>query len=91
VNTEITQEPHTKCVVYARVATNDGDALKRQIEAVTAFAAKQSFNVIAVFGDSGSGRKAVAERPGLVAALKAIEDGRATALVVRDDDRVARD
>lgn len=91
MNTERTDQTKNNCVVYARVARNEGDALKRQIDAVTAFAAEQGFHVVAVFADSGDGTKAIAERSGLAAAMEAIEEGAAATLVVRDLDRIARD
>ena len=90
MTTKNSDQPKIKCVVYARVARNDEDALQLQIDMATAAAAKRGLNVIAVFSDIGSGNACAAERPGLVGVLKAIDDGAATALFVRDLDRIAR-
>lgn len=84
-----------RLVAYARTSTANGpsgDSLAAQEEACRRWAAANGHEVVAVRRDSGvSGGKPVDERPGLAAALVAIEDGEAEGVVVHNVDRLARE
>lgn len=82
-----------KAVGYIRVSTTDQalgpDAQRAQIEA---WAAKTGIELVSVHVDLGmSGGSDVADRPGLVEALRSLELHAAGVLVVAKRDRLARD
>lgn len=82
------------CVAYLRVSTvaqaEDGLGLEVQAEAISEWARKNGHTIVATHRDEGvSGAKEQADRPGLSAALAAVEDS-AEALVVYRLDRLAR-
>lgn len=82
------------CVAYLRVSTTaqaeDGLGLDIQEEAIRSWCTAGGHQLLAVYRDEGiSGAKEQADRPGLAAALAAVEDN-AEALVVYRLDRLAR-
>jgi DNA invertase Pin-like site-specific DNA recombinase len=84
-----------KVVGYVRVSTTrqaeDGDSIEAQGEVIRAWAEEQGHDVVAVFADPArSGALDAVERPGLLEALEAIEEGVADTLVVHRLDRLAR-
>jgi DNA invertase Pin-like site-specific DNA recombinase len=83
----------TRLVAYLRSSTdNSEDSLPAQRAACGAFAEARGWDIVAVFEDAAtSGALDVAARPGLSAAIVAIERGDADALVVHRLDRLARE
>lgn len=82
------------CVGYLRVSTSaqaeDGLGLDIQEQAIRVWCDQQHHELLEVYRDEGiSGAKEQADRPGLAAALAAVEDN-AEALVVYRLDRLAR-
>lgn len=84
-----------RIIIYARTSTANGagnDSLGAQEDVCRAWATEHGHDVVSVFVDDGlSGRLAVEQRPGLLAALMALEDGQADGLVVHRLDRLARE
>lgn len=78
------------CIIYARAARNDDNTLEQQIEKLKEIASDRGLSVVAVYSDTGSGLKRFTEHPGLNAAIAALADGEANALLIRDVDRLAR-
>jgi DNA invertase Pin-like site-specific DNA recombinase len=81
---------------YVRVSSkkqrDDGNSLDDQREAIIRHAVLSGLDLVEVFADGGiSGGKGVDARPGLAAALAAIREGRASTLIVKHADRLARD
>lgn len=76
-----------KLVVYARTSTRNGassDSLGAQEQACRDWAAANGHEVVAAYRDDGlSGALGVDQRPGLAAALLALEDGGADGLVLQ--------
>lgn len=90
--------PPGPLVAYLRVSTdtqaNDGGGLDDQRAAIEAWAASQNppRQIIAWHTDAGeSGSNGLDKRKGLAKALRAIDDGEATGLVVARLDRLSRD
>lgn len=83
----------TTTVGYARVSTEDqsnsGIGLEAQRMALREDAKRRGWSLIAICEDVASGRSRK-DRPGLVAALKAVELGQADALVAVRIDRLSR-
>lgn len=80
-----------KAVGYVRTSAKDDESIDAQRERVEAWTAERGHALVAVEEDNGiSGARDEAQRAGLAAALGALEDGRATALVVHRLDRLAR-
>ncbi|GAA4290915.1 recombinase family protein [Mycobacterium paraffinicum] len=82
-------------VAYVRVSTDEqaasGAGLEAQRAAIEAEAARRGWTIIGWHADEGvSGSKSIEQRPGLTAAIEAIEDGKAAVLMVSKTDRVAR-
>lgn len=79
---------------YARVSTANqalGDSVEAQSEAIREWACSRGWKTVGVAADAGrSGALDVADRPGLLDAVGAIEDGRASVLAVHRLDRLAR-
>lgn len=87
--------PANAIVAYVRVSTaeqaDSGLGLEAQRAAIAAEAARRGWTIVAEYADEGvSGGKAADKRPGLRAALEAVEGGQAAALVVAKSDRLAR-
>ena len=80
-------------VAYVRVSTDEQKlSPQAQEDALREYAAKHGLNVLAIHRDVGvSGAADFAERPGLVAALDAVAQAKAGALLVLRMDRLARD
>src|SRR4051812_28945036 len=91
-----TSEVRMRVVGYVRVST-DGQAdrgfgLPVQRDRIEDFCARERLELAAVLEDPGvSGTTPLYERPGLTAALTAVQDGEAGAVVVARYDRLARD
>ena len=83
-----------KLVGYVRVSTEEqadsGAGLQAQRAALVAEAARRGFDLVHVFEDAGASGKAISGRPGLTAALEAVETGQADGLVVAKLDRLSR-
>ena len=87
------QRDQTRAVAYLRVSTED-QALgpEAQRAAIEAWAARQGVEVLAWHLDQGVGGAApIEDRPGLLVALKDLEDLEAGLVVVAKWDRLARD
>jgi DNA invertase Pin-like site-specific DNA recombinase len=80
-------------VGYARVSTEEqsrnGTSLAGQREAIAAECRKRGWKLVGVREDAGFSGKSL-RRPGIRAALEAVESGRADALVVSRLDRLTR-
>lgn len=83
-----------KLVAYLRVSSDsqiDGFGLDVQEKAIRDWARREAHRIVMVETDAGiSGALQAAERPGLTAALTAVESNRADGLVVARLDRLAR-
>lgn len=82
-------------IAYVRVSTDEqaasGAGLEAQRASIEAEAARRGWTIVGWHADEGiSGSKGVEQRPGLAAAIEAIEDGKAAVLMVAKTDRVAR-
>lgn len=84
-----------KLAIYARTSTHNGagsDSLDAQVSACQAWALSNGHEVAAVYRDDAlSGALDVSARPGLEAALVAIDSDEADGLVVHRPDRLARE
>jgi DNA invertase Pin-like site-specific DNA recombinase len=83
-----------RVVGYTRVSTQEqrdsGAGLQAQRSAIEAEAARRAWQLVAIHEDSGVSGKSLSGRPGLLAALEAVERGEASALVVSKLDRLSR-
>lgn len=78
--------------VSSRKQADEGGSLVAQREAVVREAVFSGFDLAEVYADEGvSGGKGLEARPGLAAAIREVEDGRAEAVIVAHSDRLARD
>ncbi len=82
-------------VAYVRVSTDEqaahGAGLDAQRAAIAAEAQRRGWTIVAEYADEGiSGGKGLQARPGLAAAVQAVETGCAAALVAAKLDRVSR-
>lgn len=78
--------------VSSRKQADEGGSLAAQHEAVIREAVLSGFALAEVFADEGiSGGKGLEARPGLAAAMREVEEGRAVAVIVAHSDRLARD
>lgn len=80
---------------YIRVSTDEqtesGAGLSAQRATITAEAERRGWTIVEWFADEGiSGGKRLDERPGLAAAVQAVESGRASILVASKLDRLSR-
>jgi DNA invertase Pin-like site-specific DNA recombinase len=93
-NQQQTREPFgaPRLVAYLRQSvSNGGDSLEAQEAAIRSWAEAHGYEIVDVFADDGlSGPLDEHDRPGLAAALKALEDGEASGVVVHRLDRLAR-
>jgi len=85
-----------RAIGYVRVSSkkqrDDGNSLDDQREAIIRHAVLSGFDLVEIFADGGiSGGKGIEARPGLAAALDAIRTGKASTLIVKHADRLARD
>lgn len=82
-------------VIYTRTSTVNGagsDSLQAQEDACRAWATEHGHEIVSVERDQAlSGGLGVEDRPGLAAALVALEDGTAEGIVVHRLDRLARE
>lgn len=84
-----------KAVGYLRVSTDqqvsEGLGLEVQAEALAAYCEREGITLVETYRDEGiSGAETISGRPALAAALVAVEDGDAEALIVYRLDRLAR-
>lgn len=82
-------------VAYVRVSTDEqvasGAGLEAQRQAIESEAARRGWTIVEWHADEGiSGGKDVHQRPGLAAAVAAVEQGVASTVLVAKTDRVAR-
>jgi DNA invertase Pin-like site-specific DNA recombinase len=94
-NTFARTAPAGSVIAYVRVSTDEqaarGAGLEAQRSAIEAEAGRRGWTIVGWHADEGiSGSKGVERRPGLAAAIEAIEDGKAAVLMVAKTDRVAR-
>ena len=87
--------PEGTVVAYVRVSTDEqaasGAGLDAQRIAIAAEAQRRGWTVVGWHADEGiSGGKGVEHRPGLAAAIEAVESGRAAGLLAAKLDRVSR-
>ncbi|EGD56744.1 resolvase domain-containing protein [Gordonia neofelifaecis NRRL B-59395] len=87
--------PDNHAIAYLRVSTAEqaasGAGLAAQRTTITAEAERRGWLVVDWFADEGiSGGKRIDRRPGLSAALRAIEQGAASTLVASKLDRISR-
>ena len=87
--------PEGTVVAYVRVSTDEqaasGAELDAQRIAIEAEAQRRGWTVVGWHADEGiSGGKGVEHRPGLAAAIEAVESGRAAGLLAAKLDRVSR-
>ena len=79
---------------YVRVSTDEqadsGAGLAVQRAAIEAEAARRGWQLVTIHEDAGASGKSLNGRPGLAAALAAIETGEASGLVVAKLDRLSR-
>lgn len=85
-----------RAIGYVRVSSAkqaaEGGSLEAQRDAIIRAAVLSGLDLLDVFADAGiSGGKDETKRPGLAAALEAIESGRASVLIVKHSDRLSRD
>jgi len=82
-----------KVVGYVRVSTEEqaesGAGMEAQRQAIRSAARDRGWELVALFDDAGLSA-ATLVRPGLTAALSAVESGQAAALVVAKLDRLSR-
>lgn len=80
-------------VGYVRVSTaeqaDSGLGLAAQRQAIEAEAARRGWTVVAIYEDAGLSGKSL-NRPGMTAALEAVESGQAGAVVAAKLDRLSR-
>jgi DNA invertase Pin-like site-specific DNA recombinase len=83
-----------RVVGYVRVSTDEqadsGAGMEAQRAAIEAEAARRGWQLVETFEDAGASGKSLAGRPGLTAALAAVEQGDADGLVVAKLDRLSR-
>lgn len=78
--------------VSSRKQADEGGSLAAQHEAIIREAVLSGFDLAGVYPDEGiSGGKGLDARPGLAAAIREVEEGRAQAIIVAYSDRLARD
>ena len=81
-------------VGYVRVSTSEqadsGAGLETQRQAITAEAERRGWSLLGICEDAGASGKSMSGRPGLTAALEAVESGEASALLVSKLDRLSR-
>lgn len=86
--------PPDTAVTYIRVSTEEqtvsGLGLADQTAKVRGEVERKGWTLVAEFADEGVSAKTIAKRPGLLAALEAVETGQAQNLVVMKLDRISR-
>lgn len=90
-----TTAPTDTAIIYRRVSTAEqaasGAGLDAQFATTKAEATRRGWTIIDTYTDEGlSGSLDVDARPGLAAAVNAIESGKASILLVAKSDRLAR-
>ena len=90
----VAEKPVTRVVGYVRVSTQDqadsGLGLEAQRARILEAVAARGWEFAGFHEDAGVSAKYEATRPGLMAAIKQIESGDASVLVVAKLDRLAR-
>src|SRR5215217_5140315 len=83
-----------KIITYVRVSTDEqadsGAGLEAQRAALAAEAERRGWELVQTFEDAGASGKTLTGRPGLLAAVEAVESGRADGLAVAKLDRLSR-
>lgn len=76
-------------LIYARSSAQSGDSIEAQHDVCRSWAVEHAQNVVGAFADDGvSGTKE--QRPGLSEALTALEERKASGIVIHRLDRLAR-
>ena len=83
----------TRVAIYARYSSDRQNerSIADQIGILTEIAGRRGWTVVGSFMDAAISGQAMANRPGLLNALAAAERGEFEALLVEDEDRIARD
>lgn len=79
----------TRVIGYIRSAAGSADAFPLQLRAISEFVAARALDLVRVEADPDASG-ATLERPGLQAALAAVREGRAEAVIVSDLARLTR-
>jgi DNA invertase Pin-like site-specific DNA recombinase len=86
--------PENSVILYLRVSTSEQAASGLGIEAqratACAYADRKGLTIVDEFCDEGISAKTISGRPGALAALKAVRDGKAAGLLVAKMDRLSR-
>jgi DNA invertase Pin-like site-specific DNA recombinase len=85
---------HSQVVGYIRVSTTEqadsGLGLEAQRAAIDAECARRHWELVEMHEDAGASGRSLKQRPGLSAALAAVDEGRAGTLMVAKLDRLSR-
>jgi site-specific DNA recombinase len=83
----------TRYAIYARYSSDvqNESSIEDQITICRRFADTRGWEETGTFADAATSGSAMANRPGILAALRAIEAGKFDVLLAEDEDRVARD
>ena len=83
-----------KVLGYVRVSTreqaDDGVSLDAQREKLQAYSKAMDLELVMIEEDAGVSAKTIKDRPGLLAALQALQDGKAEGILVCKLDRLTR-
>lgn len=83
-----------RCIGYIRVSTGmqaeSGAGLRAQIQAIQREVEHRQWTLVETFEDAGASGRSVSSRPGLQAALAALDNGTADLLIVAKADRLSR-
>ena len=86
--------PSGSVIVYLRVSTTEqalsGLGLEAQRATVAAYAERKGLTIVHEYCDEGISAKSLNGRPGALAAIKAVRNGRAEGLLVAKLDRLSR-
>ncbi|MGO9351302.1 MAG: recombinase family protein [Mycobacterium sp.] len=90
----MTGAPVGTAVLYLRVSTSEqalsGLGIEAQRETAKAYAKRKGLTIVDEFCDEGISAKRLDSRPGALAALAAVRQGRAAGLLVAKMDRLSR-
>ncbi|WP_371130414.1 recombinase family protein [Phenylobacterium sp.] len=81
-----------RVAIYARYSDDKQNprSIEDQVELCTRHARAKGWTIVNTFLDAAISGAAMANRPGLLAAVAAAEDGQIDALLTEDEDRIAR-
>lgn len=89
----MTDSPAIRVALYARYSSDRQNerSIADQVHVLTQAAERRGWAVVASYMDAAISGRAMANRPGLLNAIAAAERGEFDALLVEDEDRIARD